>query len=416
MKKLIAIFLGTLLVCSVAGCGNNGKTGNDEPITERTTPLEFGINAHVYELRALDPTSTMDYIADMTEVLGVTYYRLSTPLESLFTVDENDEPIFKEEHVELVHQVIEKMSAAGITHFVAVSDATIYPYGYEVTANGVVPDPAVEKDMYIRWVKLYGKAWGKIVEEFPEITHVETMNEPDIAHANIFTKQGHQWDVDDGYKYSMQEKGHMIADVQYYVYQAVKAVNEDVQVTTPGFSTYGEGQDSLEYVYQAIESGAHPVDAEAADTNPDHYFDMINFHKYFLIGDDLEEYFNWLDTFYKACERHGDAGKMAILTECGFTDNGNEGSEVQNGERMQMLIDLYNERMPYLEAAMFYMLSDYGGGFSVSDSEDNFGLFTSGADPDKPSYPKPAAITLYKFMKDTDDVTPLYKYCPDLMP
>ena len=416
MKKLIAVFLSVLLIFCVAGCNNcAGKTEDNDNTVKRETPLKYGINAHVFELRpVMDPSSTMDNIADMAGVFGFEYYRLSTPLDSMFEVGEGDTPIFKESQRKLIHQVIEKMSASGVKKFVAVSDAPIYPYGYKVTTNGVVPDPAGEKDMYLRWVKLYAKAWAALVKEFPEITHVEPMNEPDIAGANIFTKQGHQWGVDDGYVYSMTDKAHMIADLQYYIYKEVKAINKDVIVTTPGFSTHGEGYDVLDYLYEAIESGAHPYGEDFGDINPDNYFDSINFHKY-LTDMTLDEYFEHCDSFYKACERHNDAGKPAIITECGFTDNDNEAREMMNGENMKPLLDLYNEKMPYLEAVMFYMLNDYSG-YSVSASEDNFGFFTSFGDPEKPCCPKPATLEFYKYIHKTDDVSPLYKYCPELMP
>ncbi len=415
MKKLIAVFLVMLLVFCAAGCdknsgGNEGKAN----VTKREALLKYGINAHVFELRpVMDPSSTLDNIADMTGVLGVEYYRLSTPLESMFDVGENDELIFKEGQKKLIHQVIEKMSAAGIKKFVAVSDAPIYPYGYGVTSTGVVPDPLVEKDMYIRWVKLYAKAWGMIVKEFPEITHVETMNEPDIPGANIFTKQGHQWGTDDGYVYSMTDKAHMIADLQYYVYKEVKAANPNTYVTTPGFAVHGEGRDILDYLYEAIESGAHPYGEDFGDTNPDHYFEYINFHQY-LNDKTLDEYFEICDSFYKASERWGDAGKPAIISECGFTDHDSEAQEILNGENMAKLLDLYNKKMPYLEAAMFYMLNDYSG-YSVDSSEDNFGLFTSFGDPEKPCCPKPVAKEFYKYIHKTEDASPLYKRCPELM-
>ena len=415
MKKIIAVFLVILLVVCVAGCDNNSSKTNSGAITKRETPLKYGINAHVFELRpVMDPSSTLDNIADMSGVFGFEYYRLSTPLDSMFEVEEGDTPVFKEGQRKLIHQVIEKMSKSGIKKFVAVSDAPIYPYGYSVTTSGVVPDPAVEKDMYIRWIKLYAKAWAMIVEEFPEITHVESMNEPELPGANIFTKQGHQWGVDDGYVYSITEKAHMIADLQYYIYKEVKAINPKVIVTTPGFSTHGEGHDILDYIYESIESGAHPYGEDFAETDPDKYFDSINFHKY-LNDTTLEEYFEHCDSFYKACERHNEAGKPAIITECGFTDNGNEAREVLNGENMVPLLEMYNEKMPYLEAVMFYMLNDYSG-YSVSDSEDNFGFFSSFGDPEKPCCPKPATLEFYKYIHKTDDVSPLYKYCPELMP
>lgn len=412
MKRAIAVFLSVLLVFFAAGC-DNGQDGGSGSITARKTPLKYGINAHIYEQRPMDPSSTLDYVADMTAVLGVEYYRLSTPLDSLFTVAENDTPVFKDGFKNIVHQVIEKMTAAGIKKFVAVSDAPIYPYGYTVTTSGVVPDPAVEKDMYVRWVKLYAKAWGMIIKEFPEITHAEPMNEPDIAGANIFTKQGHQWGADDGYKYTMTDKAHMIADLQYHIYKEIKAVNPDVQVTTPGFSSYGEAQDILDYLYEAIESGAHPFDGDRADTDPDHYFDVINFHKY-LSDMTVDEYFEFCDTFYKACERHGDAGKPAIITEWGFTDHDNEGQEQINGENMKKQLEMFDKKMPYVEAVLLYMLNDYYN-YSVDNSEDNFGLFSSRGDPDKPSCPKPVAIEFYKYVHKTEDVSPLYKYCPELM-
>lgn len=413
MKKLIAIFLVILLAVCTVGCDKTSEetaTGT----TERKNPIKFGINAHVFELRpVMDPSSTLANIADMAGKFGFEYYRLSTPLDSMFTVTEGDVPVFKDGQRDLIHKVIKEMSKAGVKKFVAVSDAAIYPYGYSVTANGVVPDPLVEKEMYLRWVKLYAKAWAMIVKEYPEIAYVETMNEPDLGDANIFSKQGHMWGVADGLVYSTTDKAHMIADVQYYTYKEVKAVNPNVQVTTPGFSTRREGEGFLDVLYEAIESGAHPYGEDFADTNPDNYFDCINFHCY--IGSDTpDEYFKHCDDFYKATERHNDAGKPAILTECGFTDQDNVSLENENGQKMLQLLEIYDKKMPYLEAAMFYMLNDFHG-YSVSTSEDNFGLFTSFGDPKKPCCPKPAAIELYKFLHKTDDIAPLYKYCPELM-
>lgn len=409
MKRLIAVFLGVLLVFCVCGCGESGNTA----ITARAKPLEYGINAHIYEQRPMDPSATMDYIVDMTDILDVTYYRLSTPHDSLFTIGEGDTLTFKDGFKDLVHKIIEKMTAVGVTHFVAVSDAPIYPYGYRVTSNGVVPDPLIEKDMYLRWVKLYAKAWGMIAKEFPEITHIEPMNEPDLPGTNMFTKQGHLWGADDGYRYNMTDKAHMIADLQYYIYKEVKNANSNALVTTPGFSTYGEAQDILDYLYEAIESGAHPYGEDFADTDPDHYFDCINFHKY-LSSMTLDEYFEHCDNFYRACERHNDAGKPAIITEWGFTDHDNEGQEQVNGENMTKQLEMFNEKMPYLEAVIVYMLSDYYD-YSVDSSEDNFGLFASHGDPEKRGCPKPVALEFYKYIHKTDDVTPLYKYCPELM-
>lgn len=413
MKKLIAGFLAVVMTVCLVGCKSDSNGKNGGTAAKRTSPLKYGINAHLYEQRPMDPSSTLDYCSDMIGVVGFEYYRLSTPLESMFEVGEGDTLAFKEGFKNTVHKIIEKMSAAGVKKFVAVSDALIYPYGYGVTSSGVVPDPASEYDIYMRWVKLYAKACGMLVKEFPEITYLEPMNEPDIAGANVFTKQGHQWGVEDGLKYSITDKAHMIADLQYYIYKEVKANNPKVQVTTPGFSSFGEGQEILDDLYEAIESGAHPSDADKADTNPDDYFDAINFHHYYN-DNTLDEYFEHCDTFYKATERHNDPGKPALLTECGFTDHGNDGKRDLNGKKMTELLELYNKKMPYIEVAMFYMLNDYYN-YSVDASEDNFGLFFSAGDPEKPSCPKPAIISLYKYMHNTKDVSPLYKYCPELM-
>lgn len=421
MKKYISILLAMMLAVCAAGCGQTPEIPSSEGTEpsaqsgeERDMPLQYGINAHIYEQRPMDPSSTMDYIVEMTEVLGVECYRLSTPLESMFSVGEGDTPIFKDGFRDLVHQIIEKMKSVGVKKFCAVSDSFIYPYGYQVTSNGAVPDPAVEAEMYMRWVKLFARAWGMIAAEFPEITYIEPMNEPDISGSNTFTKQGHQWGLDDGYKYTMTDKAHMIADLQYYISQEAKAANPDILVTTPGFATRGEGQDVLDYLYEAIESGAHPFDGEYADTDPDHYFDVINFHSY-LGSTTIDEYFEHIDTFYKACERHGDAGKRAILTEWGFTDYDNEAQEILNGENMTKLLEMFDAKMPYFEGVYLYMLNDYYG-FSVDASEDNFGLFSSRGDPEKPGCPKPDAVAFYKYIHNTEDIAPLYKFCPELMP
>ena len=411
MKRLITVFLAVLLLFCTAGC--KGSNASDSKTAERKTPLKYGINAHIYEQRIMEPTATMDYVVDMTGILGVEYYRLSTPHDSMFTVGEGDTLTFKENFKNLVHQIIEKMSAVGVKKFVAVSDAPLNPYGYSVTSTGVVPDPIIEKDMYIRWLNLYAKAWGMIVKEFPEISFVEPMNEPDLPGTNMFTKQGHLWGVQDEYKYSTTDKAHMIADMLYYIRKEVKAINPDVNVTTPGFATRSEGIDILDYLYEAIESAAHPFMEEYADTNPDNYFDYINFHSY-LGSTTVEDYFEHCDTFYKACERHGDAGKPAILSEWGFTDHDNEGQEQVNGANMVKLLKMFDEKMPYFEAVMIYMLNDFYE-YSVDSSEDNFGMFSSRGDPDKPSCPKPVAKEFYKYIHKTDDISPLYKYCPELM-
>ena len=415
MKKLFAIIVSVVLVLCVAGCENNSG-GNDgkEKAVKRAEPLKYGINAHLYEQRPMDPSSTLDYCSDIIGIMGFEYYRLSTPLDSMFTVGENDTLIFKENFKNLVHEIIEKMSANGVKKFVAVSDSPIYPYGYVVTASGAVPDPAVEKDEYERFVKLYAKAWGMIAKEFPEITHIEPMNEPDLPGTNTFSKQGHMWGMDDGYWYSISDKAHMIADIQYYIYKEVKAANPNAVVTTPGFAAFGEGQDILDLLYEAIESGAHPYFEDTADTDPDHYFDAINFHKY-LGGDSTDSYYEYCDNFYKASERHNDSGKPALITEWGFSDNDSEAQEIKNGESMAKQLEMFNEKMPYLEAVLVYDLSDLHG-YSVNLGEDNYGLFSSPGDPEKPSCPKPDAIELYKFMHNTEDVSPLYKYCPSLKP
>ena len=418
MKKYLAVILAILLAFCAAGCETvpevTEPSESSDAQTERTEPLRYGLNAHIYEQRPMDPSATMDYIVEMTGILGVECYRLSTPLDSMFSVAEGDVPVFKEGFRELVHQIIEKMTAVGVTRFAAVSDAFIYPYGYRVTSNGVVPDPVTERDMYIRWIKLYARACAMIAEEFPQITYLEPMNEPDISGANTFTKQGHQWGADDGYKYTITDKAHMIADLQYHIYKEVKAVNPSVQITTPGFAAAGEGADILDFLYEAIESGAHPFDGDVGDADPDHYFEVINFHRY-LSSMTVDEYFDQIDTFYRACERHNDAGKPAILTEWGFTDHDNEGQEQINGENMTKLLEMFDERMPYMKEVYLYMLNDYYG-YSVNSSEDNFGLFSSRGDPDRPSCPKPDAIAFYKYIHKTDDVSPLYKYCPELMP
>ena len=98
MKRLIAVFLVIMLVVSFAGCGKKpATTDTTTDIPKRETPLKYGINAHVFELRpVMDPSSTLENIADMSGEFGFEYYRLSTPLDSMFEVGEGDTPIFKE--------------------------------------------------------------------------------------------------------------------------------------------------------------------------------------------------------------------------------------------------------------------------------------------------------------------------------
>lgn len=66
-----------------------------------------------------------------------------------------------------------------------MSHTFLHPYGY-VGDETSVPDPYDDGETYLRFLKMYEKAYALIAEEFPEIGFFEPGNEWDDEEQGIY--------------------------------------------------------------------------------------------------------------------------------------------------------------------------------------------------------------------------------------
>lgn len=368
----------------------------------------------------VENTLTSDYVSDVAGILGVKSYRLWMHFDKLLVRDGgSNKVLLKADNIEKMHAFIDKLKAQGVERFICMTSNYLHPYGYEATTNNVIPDPLTEADAYLAFLQLLGECFRVLAEEFPEIDYFEPTNEPDIANGQNICKNGYIWGGDEGenadYLFSTEDGAHIVADMSWYVTKAVKGVNEKNVVLLPALCGYSSTEYYLDEIYNAIEDKSLPTGEKVADLNPDHYFEILNWHPYLLGEGESQMNEDWValqKRIYAVAEAHGDGGKKVWFTEMGFTDLDSSVLEEEMAENMTKFFDYVKNDLKFVETVFVFRVTELIEA-PMSDFEDNFGLFRSLNDPDesKRGEPKPIVIALYQWFKGKEaDLSPLYKY------
>lgn len=412
MKKFIKLVsLLTLLspLTSLASCKKQEVKFNFDD------KYFIGMQEHYYEVRGMAKSLTNDFIGDLQEAIGSKVFRLNVTMNNLFYVDVNDTVKFNQSTKQTMRKIIDTLTAKGVERIVYATDSFIYPYGYSTTHPICVPDPYSERSAYERWLTVNSTGYGMMAAEFPEIKYFEPINEPDIPGNEVLCKNGMTWGSKQAeFMYSQEDEAHICVDLCYYIRKEIKKVDPANNMMTPALSTLSSTYDYLDNMYKYIESGAHPTgDALACSVNPDDYFDLIDLHPYafvaanvndeapteggiYLVGDD---YATACKKFYEICCNHGDAEKPHWYTETGFTDRTLTSTAEVAGREMANQLRIIKNDLPFVECVILYKMTDfYAAEYDVDINENNFGLFTSVVDPDRPLEMKPVMKAVYSFM------------------
>ncbi len=405
MKKIISIALAAL--CSLAmlgGCNGQGSEAQ-KPTTypERNEEYILGVCEKFYEYNNLmEKCLSVEYVSSLVKTMGMKTYRLGLSYALLFTVDENNEPVFNPKAKETAHKIIDSLVASGVERICVITDTHLEPYDYVANNHWVVPDPLSEKEYYLQFLQLYEKASKMIAEEFPQVHYFEPGNEPDHATGRPISKNGYvegAGAANAPYRYSITDIAHIVSDICYYVSRGVKSVNPENTVVTPGMCNTGNSIVFLDEIYKAIKSKALPTGEEYADVDPDHYFQILSWHPY-LGGYAAEMDETWVEfnkKMYEVAQKHGDGDTLVWFTEIGFSDKGNATTEKLNADRMVKALDYIRNDLPFVETACVFRLTDLETA-KVSAFEDNIGLFESLSKTDgSAGKPKPIAYSLYKY-------------------
>ena len=361
----------------------------------------------------LDPGITNEWIADMAGALGVKSYRMWINYPALYVVDENDDLIPNIAQIAIVRDAVDRLKAAGVENFLAMTTSFMYPTDYPTTTGYVVPDPYEEYEMYIRWLELQQKAYIAFAKDFPEVNYYEPANEPEMGgciHKNGYTHGGSDV-VNASYMYTQYDQARIVADMCWYTTKAVQSVNPNAKVMNPSLCGLTTTPEYLEDIYKAIESSALPAGQEKSDIDPDNYFQILNWHPYTFGSDTVND--AWLqlqnDTYDVAID-HGDGGKPVWFTEFGWTDWGEATQQETIANAYVGFFDTVKAKMPYVQTVMVFRLTTLVTQ-DISLGENNFGIMYNKDDPINGGKPKPAAITIAKYIRGEDaDLSGLYKY------
>ncbi|MBR6510143.1 MAG: metallophosphoesterase [Clostridia bacterium] len=382
--------------------------------------LSIGVQEHLGE----DESKTAEYIADATAALGANSYRLSKPIHDLYYVTATNGVAVREDNMEAFKEMVAELKERGINDILYVTDSFILPVNYsDITKNHniTVPNPKSDTENYIAWLEVNAAAFKALAEEVPEIKFFEPFNEINTTGTR-FEKYGIAWESDADrtpFKYTVEEKAAIMADLCWYISKAVKSVDSANQVTSPsivvGSNKNAIEDDFIDAFYNAIESGSHPINKGVADTRVDNYFTIVNLHAYpdyaeddAWFGDNFEsnankevnEWAGYINEAYNKVKAHNDGGSRVWITETGMSTYGDARDEENVSKIITKALTKLDNELTFIDTVIFYQIADMSTDKGASASETYFGLFYCYDDMDYPYQAKLSAKAIYSYIHD----------------
>ena len=362
----------------------------------------------------VDKALTHEWNKKAVKAINAKSCRIWISLASLFIVEENDELSINRKNYNIMKDYVEKLKEGGVENFLILYSSFLHPSGYIPSTGYVVPDPHEEYDYYVRFLNLQAKASKIIKQEFPEINNFEPANEPDFAcpgcvHKNGFIFGG-DMSVNGDFVYNDDDKASILLDLCWYVRKAIREVDETAKLVFPGLTNQVTVPEFLNIVYSKVESRRLPVNQEFSDTDPDHYFDVLNWHPYPTKFDTegnvvWSEWVKYNNEVYAVAKRHNDEGKEVYFSELGWTDFGSREEYTLNqiAENYTTAINLVRNELPFVTVVFAFRLTNLiHQKIDETGGEENFGLFYNPDDPLTPEKPKPAAYAVAKAFNGDD--------------
>lgn len=417
-KNLLSLFFACVTALSLSGCGNK-----EEEFKYNYDDF-YGICALTGESGRADAVGlTSEWTKKCIKGMNFKSMRFWITPEDLFEVAENDELVLKPAGYKIQRNFVTKCCEGGIRNALCMLSSFIYPYGVNYENHYSVPDPDEEPDLYIRFLKIQGKLCAKLCELFPEFTIIEPGNEPDFDNATCIHKDGFIWNgtyADNvNYLFSDTAKTNIICDMCWYIRKAAREVNPKIKVTIPGITNLDHSPKFLDKIYTAIESKKLPIGEEYSDTDPDNYFDVLNWHPYALntaagqggaggAGALDQKWIDFNKKMYQVAIDHGDNGKPVIFSELGWSSMGNIGDDEIKAcqDIAKVAVDgakAIRKELPWVESIYYFRLTNIYPWMSNA-GESTFGLFYHPNDPEHKGAPRIQAKEIAKLINGDDYV------------
>ena len=357
---------------------------------------------------AVRPEQTQELIAAM----GFQSMRLWMHHKKLFRSDENDEIFFEEEALKRFHNYADALTERGVKHLVSMNHSYLYPAQFDGDRESECEVPLPKTACYLKFLQMIERSYELIAREFPEISYYEVGNEVNmhrfIAKPHFPVGKISEREYDPQYCYTRREKAEITADICYYARRGIKKGNPNAFVVLPAptpFFGYTDCAEFVEEIYLSIESGRFPTGLKA-DTDADHYFEVLAWHPY-NFGGDSSIFVNGCNEIYAVAVKHGDLGKKVFITEFGYHDfdfvqsgrcKTKEEADALQASFLYTDFKAFREELPYVETVHIFRLYDWVAGPGI---EIDFGLFTSPAQTGKIA-PKEKGKAMYKIIRGED--------------
>ena len=360
----------------------------------------------------VDAAQTSEMTINLSSAMGMQSFRIWMHKTSVLQKSNSNE-ITVRNAIETYKGYVNSLISAGVTNIIAMSHYYLYPTGFSGGGLGVFPTP--DSSYYSSFMEMVEESYYVLVQEFPQIKYWECGNE--VNEHKYMQKPG-------GAAYTLKEKAQITTDLMYYASRGIKRANPDAVAVMPGL-VFSNNVSSgivafLNHIYTNIKSGDFPSTGIESSTDPNDYFDVLNWHPYNFSGDSSEgSSFDKLNKMaYKVAQDNGDDGKKVFFTEYGYTTTQQSGlSREQLEERQGDYIaqDMQNiwNNLPFVETVIIFRLFDWEQAGAATGNpnsiEIGFGLFTSPNNGD--IRPKEIGIKLFKQINGQDaDLSPIYQY------
>lgn len=363
----------------------------------------------------LDRGLTNEIIAHFAGEFKATAVRVWLRFHEFARCDSNDNVTIIEERAKKLRTYLNALKAKGVKDFSLLSWSFLYPEDFNYTDGWAVPDPVKETEKYVRFLNVQRKLYELIAEQFPDICYFEPTNEPDGTSGDFLHREGFIFgktkEENAPYIYTQEEIVKIVLDLSYFTNVGVKKYNAGAKVLFPGFWNTDDAPMYLTKVFSELQSGQYPSIGEVKSAKQEDFFEVMNFHPYSLKTGEIDE--GWLQgqkCLYGVMQSFG-AGDMPVwYTEFGWSDFTRETEKQLIGGKFLKAFEVVEKELPFVKKIFLFRLCTLADRLETV-GEDNFGLIYNVFDEAHSGEPKPAAITLAKYINGEDyDITPLYKF------
>ena len=211
-----------MFIVSMSGCKPK-KSDAGQKIPTTTDVLTINQDKYLFGLGELssdinggvDVEVDNNFIIGNVKALGVKSMRVWMHLHNIIRRSpDSDEISLLQGTAKLYHEYFAQLKAAGVERILVMNHAFIYPVGCKNSDVQCVPHPTDDREMYVRFLKLYEKCYELLATEFPEITYWEPGNEFDMADGTFLHPIG--WTQGSSNVFTPSEAARITADLCWY--------------------------------------------------------------------------------------------------------------------------------------------------------------------------------------------------------